>query len=89
MLWLMKSLIVDCASCQARPRACADCVMSVLLGAPDEAAAPELCDEEQRVLGLFASAGLLPPLRLVQPVGTLTACECEKKSERIRRKLGA
>lgn len=27
-------MIVDCASCQVRPSACADCVVGVLLGVP-------------------------------------------------------
>lgn len=65
----MKTLIVDCATCEVRGRACGDCVISALLGAPEAGDPPALDDEECRVLGLFADSGLLPPLRLVTPVG--------------------
>ncbi len=61
----MKTLIVDCDRCSARPRACADCAISALLGVPDSDSPPALSGEEQRVLGLFADSGLIPPLRLV------------------------
>ncbi len=42
---------------------CGDCVMSVLLGAPE---GPVVLDEiEQSALGALSAGGLLPPLRLV------------------------
>lgn len=67
----MTSLIVDCDRCAVRGWACGDCVISALLGAPTEH--PALDAEEQRVLGLFADSGLLPPLRLVTPVAVSDA----------------
>lgn len=44
---------------------CHDCVVMVLLGPP-----PELTmdDDEMTALGVLASGGLVPPLRLVEPV---------------------
>jgi hypothetical protein len=56
---------IDCDSCAVRGLACHDCVVTVLLGPP-----PELCfdDEEQRALAVLAESGLVPRLRMVQPV---------------------
>lgn len=56
---------IDCDTCVVRGLACHDCVVTVLLGPP-----PELTfdDDEQRALDVLASSGLVPPLRLVQPV---------------------
>lgn len=65
---VMDMMIVDCDTCEVRGRSCGDCVISALLGVPDATAPPILSDEEQRVLGLFADSGLLPPLRLVAPL---------------------
>ena len=61
-------MTVDCTRCVARGPACTDCVISVLLGVPGEQS-PALDAEEQRVLGLMADSGLLPPLRLVTSLG--------------------
>ena len=54
-------LLIDCDSCQVRPQACGDCVVSVLLGPPDHEWEPE----EQRALEVLAESGLVPHLRLV------------------------
>lgn len=56
---------IDCDTCVVRGLACHDCVVTVLLGPP-----PELTidDEERRALGVLADSGLVPPLRLVDPV---------------------
>ena len=56
---------IDCDSCEVRGLHCHDCVVTVLLGPP-----PELTfgDDEQRALDVLAAGGLVPPLRLVQPV---------------------
>jgi len=56
---------IDCDTCLARGPACADCVVTVLLGPP-----PELSfdDEECRALDALAAGGLVPPLRLVTPM---------------------
>jgi len=63
-------MIIDCDRCTVRGRACADCVVSVLLGPPPEL---ELDAEERHALDVFADAGMLPRLRLVPadpPPGT-------------------
>ena len=56
---------IDCDTCVVRGLACHDCVVTVLLGPP-----PELTfdDEERRALDVLAEGGLVPPLRLVEPV---------------------
>lgn len=56
---------IDCDTCLVRGLHCHDCVVTVLLGPP-----PELTidDDEMRALGALARGGLVPPLRLVQPV---------------------
>ncbi|HAM44962.1 MAG TPA: hypothetical protein DCM67_08095 [Propionibacteriaceae bacterium] len=59
----MNILHVDCGTCQARGKACAECVISVLLGPmPDEI---DLDEQEQAALAVMADSGLVPPLRLV------------------------
>jgi hypothetical protein len=61
---MSQNLRIDCDTCVVRGHACHDCVVSVLLGPP-----PELMGEdEQRALTVLADIGLVPPLRLVQPV---------------------
>lgn len=56
---------IDCDTCVVRGLACHDCVVTVLLGPP-----PELTidDEELRALEALAEGGLVPPLRLVEPI---------------------
>lgn len=56
------TVIIDCDSCAVRPRACADCVVSVLLGAPDQV---EWDAAERRAVDILADAGMVPRLRLV------------------------
>jgi hypothetical protein len=56
-------MLIDCDGCAARGAGCDDCVISVLLGPPDQ---PVEFDPAERVaLVRLADAGLLPPLRLV------------------------
>jgi hypothetical protein len=59
------SVRIDCDTCEVRGLACHDCVVTVLLGPP-----PELTfdDDEQRALDVLADSGLVPPLRMVEPV---------------------
>ena len=56
---------IDCDTCQVRGLHCHDCVVTVLLGPP-----PELTieDDEMQALSALAAGGLVPPLRLVEPV---------------------
>ena len=56
---------IDCDTCVVRGLACHDCVVTVLLGPPPEL---RFDDDEQRALAVLADSGLVPPLRLVQPV---------------------
>jgi hypothetical protein len=56
---------IDCDSCVVRgPRACGDCVVTVLLGAPP--AGVELDAEDRQALDILADSGLVPPLRLAR-----------------------
>lgn len=64
----MDSLTIDCDTCRVRGPACDGCVISVLMGRPEEHPTV-LDDDEQRALEALAGHGLLPPLRLV-PDGT-------------------
>ncbi|MDQ2739959.1 MAG: hypothetical protein M3Y35_15355 [Actinomycetota bacterium] len=57
---------IDCDSCSVRGAACSGCVITVLLGMPDQGV--EWDDAEQRALGVLAASGLVPPLRLVTAV---------------------
>ena len=65
----MEILYVDCSDCVVRR--CSQCVMSVLLGVPEDSTTPlALAVEEQQALAVLAQAGLVPPLRLVRAVPT-------------------
>lgn len=55
-------MIIDCDRCEARGRACGDCVVAVILGAPPERV--ELDARQQAAIGVLADSGLVPPLRL-------------------------
>jgi hypothetical protein len=57
------ALIIDCDTCLVRGPACADCVVSCLLGGPPEPV--RLSEDEAGALDALAASGLLPPLRLV------------------------
>ena len=56
-------MVIDCDTCEVRGPACADCVVSVLLGPPPEL---ELDVTERNALNVLADSGLVPPLRLVR-----------------------
>jgi hypothetical protein len=70
-------MIIDCDTCAVRGPACADCVVTVLLGFPQvrgdgdverggvERGGVELDGAEQAALAVLASSGLVPPLRLL------------------------
>ena len=49
-------LTIDCDRCAVRGTACGDCVVSLLLGAPDNEIEPAV----RRAIDLFAEAGMLP-----------------------------
>jgi hypothetical protein len=58
-------VIIDCDSCEVRGLACGDCVVTALLGGPPA----ELDDGERAAIEALAGSGLVPPLRLVLPLG--------------------
>lgn len=69
-------MIVDCGDCKVRDIACADCVVTVLLGAPgwgsersdERRVAPAkiaLDQEELGAIDVLAEGGLVPHLQLV------------------------
>lgn len=65
----METLHVDCGRCALRGKACSDCVISVLLGVPDDRpVAVDLVPDERAALAALAGSGLVPPLRLVESV---------------------
>jgi hypothetical protein len=57
-------ITVDCDTCAVRGHGCADCVVTVLMGAPPDV---QVDADEQRALGVLADSGLVPPLRMVVP----------------------
>ncbi len=63
-------MLIDCDTCVARSVACGECVIGVLLRSP---AVPVALDaDEQAAIGSLARAGLVPPLRLVQGVSSVS-----------------
>jgi hypothetical protein len=64
-------MMIDCDACAVRGPACADCVVTVLLGMPpvrqgaDCEPAIDLDGREQAAIAVLAGSGLVPPLRLV------------------------
>ncbi len=64
-------VVVDCDRCVVRgPAACGDCVVTVLLGGPP--AGVRIDPDEQAALDVLADAGVVPPLRLVTPVSSVS-----------------
>lgn len=53
-------VVIDCDDCAVRGVGCQDCVVSVLLGVPEE-----LLADERAALEVLAEAGMAPRLRLV------------------------
>ena len=70
-------MLIDCDTCAVRGINCGDCVISVLLGPP--AAQTELDDVEFAAIGTLASAGLVPPLRLVSGGPDRKAGDCDTR----------
>jgi hypothetical protein len=56
-------MVINCESCLVRDLHCGDCVVSVLLGAPEEK--PEFTGEEMSAIEVLAQHGVVPPLRLL------------------------
>ncbi|HEX7269033.1 MAG TPA: hypothetical protein VF256_16640, partial [Streptosporangiaceae bacterium] len=59
-------MLIDCERCVMRDIACADCVVTALLGAPGRPA--EIGEAEQRALRVLADARLVSPLRMREAV---------------------
>jgi hypothetical protein len=55
-------VVIDCDRCDARPSACPDCVVSIVLTGPGPA---EWDASELRAVDAMAAAGMVPRLRLV------------------------
>ena len=62
-------MLIDCDACAVRGQGCDDCVVTVLLGAPDHALVID--DDEREALDVLARSGLVPPLRLVHAVDSI------------------
>lgn len=58
--------VIDCDRCSMRGIGCGDCVVTVLLGGPPFGV--ELDEAERRAIDVLAEAGLVPPLRMVEPL---------------------
>jgi hypothetical protein len=56
-------MLIDCDTCRVRDTGCTDCVISLLLRAPD--VSRDLDPAEVAAFTALAGAGLAPPLRLV------------------------
>jgi len=56
---------IDCDTCVVRGLHCHDCVVTVLLGPVAEISFE---DEERAAIDALAAGGLVPPLRMVQPL---------------------
>lgn len=71
-----ETLIIDCDRCAVRPKACSDCVVSVLLGEPGQL---EWDADERRAITALADAGMVPRLRLVS-VNPPTVTDSERRA---------
>lgn len=74
-------MIIDCGSCAIAGLACGDCVVSVLLGMPDESSmVTHMADEHANAISALAESGLVPPLRLVPRVPDLGATNVTRRT---------
>ena len=59
----MKSYLINCDTCQAKPSACEDCLITAIV---DQLGTPiTFSEQEKDALAVMAEVGLIPPLRLV------------------------
>jgi hypothetical protein len=62
-------MLIDCERCEMRDIACADCVVTALLGPPGPPGrVAEIGEAERRALRVLADAKLVSPLRMRGPV---------------------
>ncbi|MBA2561065.1 MAG: hypothetical protein H0V07_14490 [Propionibacteriales bacterium] len=66
-------MVIDCDHCSMRGVGCGDCMVTVLLGGPPVGV--PLADDERRAIDALAEAGLIPPLRMVNPVDAIHVVE--------------
>jgi hypothetical protein len=57
---------IDCDGCRARGPACGECVVSVMLGPPEDV---ELDEPTRTALANLAQAGMVPRLMLIEGEG--------------------
>jgi hypothetical protein len=75
------TITIDCDRCEVRGDACAECVISVLLGAPP---AVEWDNDEQRAVDALVEAGMVPQLRLV-PIAPMSGVPVSTEQAHTRR----
>ncbi len=63
-----EAVVIDCDRCTMRGVGCGDCVVTVLLGGPPYGV--ELDDDERNAIEVLSQAGLVPPLRMVEPIAS-------------------
>jgi hypothetical protein len=68
-------MLIDCERCEMRDIACADCVVTALLGPPGQVGqlgqvgrVTEIGEAERRALRVLANARMVSPLRMRGPV---------------------
>ena len=62
-------MLIDCDRCEMRDIACADCVITALLGpAAQPGPRAAIGEAERRALRVLADARLVSPLRMREPV---------------------
>ena len=62
-------MLIDCERCEMRDIACADCVVTALLGPPGPPGrVAEIGEVERRALRVLADAKLVSPLRMRESV---------------------
>jgi len=60
-------MIIDCELCVMRDKACADCVVPIILNIkPSPGKNAEFSAQEEQAINHLSEQGVIPPLRFVQ-----------------------